>query len=404
MTAPASTHHLQILRLIRQSGRITRRKLAEQLGTSFSLISRVAGELLDLGLVQEAGRSESVGGRPADLLMLAPDAAYVVGIDAGGDVQRAVLLDCAGSIVAQAVIDEPLASDPELIVESLGYLFQQVRATAGVSEQAVLGLGAGLSALVDPIAGRVYGGPRTNVWADPWTGYPLLAALTARFPGLRISVDDVVRTAGLAEARYGRGAGHEDFIYILADTGLGMALMIDGQAYLGSSRVTGEIGHLIIGGAPIPCYCGNTGCVEQLASTGAILREVRRGLSELPTLSMLARPGAELDIDAVITAAEQGDKLAYRSVLEAGEFLGAALAVVFNLLGPRLIVVGGAMASSEVYLDAARRVMRLRAISLARGVLLARGELGDLAGARGAATFVLDRLFDPGDTNILALR
>jgi glucokinase len=183
-----------------------------------------------------------------------------------------------------------------------------------------------------------------------------------------------------------------------------MALMIDGQAYLGSSRVTGEIGHLIIGGAPIPCYCGNTGCVEQLASTGAILREVRRGLSELPTLSVLARPGAELDIDAVITAAEQGDKLAYRSVLEAGEFLGAALAVVFNLLGPRLIVVGGAMASSEVYLDAARRVMRLRAISLARGVLLARGELGDLAGARGAATFVLDRLFDPGDTNILALR
>ena len=185
-----------------------------------------------------------------------------------------------------------------------------------------------------------------------------------------------------------------------------MAVMIGGQPYLGTSRVTGEIGHISIGGASkIACYCGNTGCVEQLAASGAIIREVSSTLAAVPIQSMLARPGSELDITSIITAAEHGDKLAYRIMIEAGEYFGAALAVVMNLLGPNLIVVGGMLATSNVYLKASRRVMRLRAIGLAsRNVVIARSDLDEFAGARGAATLVLNQLFDAPEANILALR
>lgn len=405
MVTPTSTNQLEILRLIRSSVRITRRQLAERLHSSFSLVSRATGELIELGLVQEAGRSEPVGGRPADLLMLAPDAAYVVGVDVGGDIQRAVLVDSVGHVVAHVVVADPLAFDHAAIVESLEQLFQQVIAIGGVDASSVLGLGVGLRALVDPIAGTVHGGPRSHVWADPWTGFPLLERLAGWRPDLRIGVDDIVRTLGLAEAHYGRGAGQGDFIYIVADIGLSMAMMIAGQPYLGASRVTGEIGHISVGGASIPCYCGNTGCVEQLAATGAIVREVSSTLAAVPIQSMLARAGSDPDITTIIAAAEQGDKLAYRIMIEAGEYFGGALAVVLNLLGPHLIVVGGDLAASNVYLEAARRVMRLRAIGLAsRDVVLARSDLDDFAGARGAATLVLNQLFDAAGANILALR
>lgn len=405
MLTPTSSNRLEILRLIRSSVRITRRQLAERLSSSFSLVSRVTGELLELGLIQEAGRSEPLGGRPADLLMLAPAAAYVVGVDMGGDIQRAVLVDSVGQVVAHLITADPPASDHDTILERLEQIFQQVTAIGGVDSQSVLGLGVGLRALVDPIAGIVYGGPRAHVWADPWTGFPLLERLAARRPELRIGIDDIVRTLGLAEAHYGHGTGRGDFIYIVADSGLGMAVMIDGQPYLGTSRVTGEIGHISIGGASIPCYCGNTGCVEQLAATGAIVREVSSTLAAVPIQSILARPGSDLDITSIIAAAEHGDKLAYRIMIEAGEYFGAALAVVLNLLGPTLIVVGGELADSNVYLEAARRVMRLRAIGLAsRDVVLARSDLDELAGARGAATLVLNQLFDAPEANILALR
>src|SRR3712207_5607518 len=110
MITPRSPHQLEILWLIRRSVRITRRELAEQLSASFSLVSRATAELLELGLIQEAGRSEPAAGRPADLLMLAPGAAFVVGIDAGGDVQRAVLIDSVGDVVAYVSAVETLPS------------------------------------------------------------------------------------------------------------------------------------------------------------------------------------------------------------------------------------------------------------------------------------------------------
>ena len=395
---------MEILRLTRQAGQITRRELAERLNVSFSLVSRTTGELLEQGLIREAGRSEAASGRPADLLGLAPDAAYIVGVDAGGDVQRAVLIDTAGGVVAQ--VEEPGELPPEhgAILDVLERLVRQVIAAAGVDERAVAGLGVGLRALVDPVAGAVFAGPETHAWADPQTGFRLLDRLRTRLPALQIAIDDTVRALGLAEAHYGQGVHQRDFVYVLADRGLGMALMIEGRAYLGPSHVTGEIGHIIIGGASIPCYCGNTGCVERLASTGAILRAVGRSLAEAPIQSVLARPGVDTDIGTVIEAAEQGDKLAYRIVLEAGEYFGAALAVVLNLLGPRLIVVGGAMAASNAYLDAARRVMRLRALGPAsRDVQLAPSRLDEFAGARGAATLVLNGLFESDDTHLLTL-
>ncbi len=398
-------YHVDILRQVRQAGHITRRELAAGLGVSLSLVSRATAELLDQGLIMEAGRSEPLGGRPADLLALARDAAYVVGVDAGGDVQRGVVIDLLGTVVAQVVEPGPLPVEYDAILAGLERFVHQAITTAGLPEHAILGLGVGLRGLVDPVEGTVYGGPETHAWADPRTGFRLLDGLATCLSGLEIAIDDSVRTLGLAEAFYGHGAGQRDFVYTLADGGLGMALMIDGRPYLGASRVTGEIGHLIIDGTSVPCYCGNTGCVERLASTEAILREVEQTLAQVPIQSMLTRPGVELTIASVIKAAEQGDKLAYRIVMEAGEYFGAALAVVLNLLGPRLIVMGGAMAASDVYLEAARRVMRLRALGLAsRHVQLVRSSLDEFAGARGAATQALNRLFDADDLHNLAVR
>jgi N-acetylglucosamine repressor len=127
-------------------------------------------------------------------------------------------------------------------------------------------------------------------------------------------------------------------------------------------------------------------------------------LEESQVRSNLRSTDKLLDIIQVIEAAEEGDKLAFQLLTEAGDEFGQALAIVLNLFGPRLVVVGGAMSHSAIFLDAARRMVRLRALEqAARVAVIEPSRLDPSAGARGAATMVLNALFESKDQNLIRL-
>jgi predicted NBD/HSP70 family sugar kinase len=402
MSLPTNDRRLVILQLIRQAGQLTRREIAQRVGLSLSLVSRLTTDLLAQGLISEVGRSESDGGRPPDLLALAPNAAYLVGLDIGGRHQRAIVVDLRGAIVASLVEPTPLSTEREAILDNLEQLIDRVIREAGLTRSAVMGVGLALRAIVDSTAGVVLGWPNTPAWSAAWTDFAVRDALAARLPWERIAVDDTVRTLGVAEAQYGHGIHDQNFVFVLADTGIGMAIMLGGTPYLGPSHIAGEIGHIAFDAVSTLCDCGNTGCLETLSSTTAILGQVRRRLGDSHIRTVLRRSDRESRIEEVIDAAATGDKLAYQLLTEAGEYFGSALAIVLNLLGPKLVVVGGKLADSNVYLDAAWRMMKLRTLDQAsRDVRVERSEQGELAGARGAASLVLDALFSSGSSNIL---
>jgi len=402
MSLLTNDRRLAILQLTRQAGPLTRREIAQHVGLSLSGASRLTAELLAQGLLCEIGRSESDGGRPPDLLAIAPNAAYVVGLDIGGRRQRAIVADLRGAIVASLVEPTPLSTEREAILDNLEQLIDRIIREAGLTRSAVMGVGLALRAIVDSTAGIVYGWPNTPAWSAAWTDFAVRDALAARLPWSHIAVDDTVRTLGVAEAMYGHGIQQQDFVFVLADTGIGMAIMLGGVPYLGPSHLAGEIGHIVLGTTSTLCDCGNTGCLETLSSTTAILARVRQRLTESHIRTILHLSDREPHIEEVIDAAETGDKLAYQLMTEAGEYFGSALAIVLNLLGPKLVVVGGKLASSNVYLDAAWRMMKLRTLDQAsRDVRVERSQLGELGGARGAASLVLDALFSSGGSNIL---
>lgn len=402
MSLLTNDRRLAILQVTRQIGPLTRREIAQHVGLSLSVVSRLTAELLAQGLLCEIGRSESDGGRPADLLAIAPNAAYVVGLDIGGRRQRAIVADLRGAIVASLVEPTPLSTEREAILDNLEQLIDRIIHEAGLTRSAVMGVGLALRAIVDSTAGIVYGWPNTPAWSAAWTDFAVRDALAARLPWPHIAVDDTVRTLGVAEALYGHGIRQQNFVFVLADTGIGMAIMLGGAPYLGPSHIAGEIGHITFGTASTLCDCGNTGCLETLSSTPAILACVRQRLSEAQIRSILRQSDREPRIEEVIDAAETGDKLAYQIMTEAGEYFGSALAIVLNVLGPKLVVVGGELASSNVYLDAAWRLMKLRTLDQAsRDARLERSQQGELGGARGAASLILDALFSSGAWNIL---
>jgi N-acetylglucosamine repressor len=406
VSSMTAERYLAILGLLRRGGPLTRRELAERTGVSASQLSHLTAELLDLELIREDGKAQSSGGRPSDLLTLNAQAGFVVGLDIGGTRQRAVVADMGGGVAHHLTEPTPLSSDRGAIVGHIEQLIDRTIREAGITRDAVHGVGVGLRGIVDSSAGVVYGWPNTPAWSDAWNNFPIRAALAERLPWRQIVIEDTVRAIGIAEAAYGHGAeagAGQDFVYVLAGTGIGAALMIGGSPYRGPNHVAGEIGHVRITDAPIACQCGNVGCLETVASGPAIVAQARRRLAESHILTAL-RDAEELTAALVIAEGEREDRLAYQVLTEAGEFFGRGLALLLNLLGARLIVVGGPLASSTPFLDAARRTMRLTALPHAsRQVVVARSRLDDLGGARGAATLALDALFGAAEPNILTL-
>jgi len=384
VTLVQNPRQLTVLRLVRRYGPITRAQIGLRAKLSASQVSRLTSELIETGLI-ETERAPAVSrNRPADRLMLSAEKHATVGLDIGGVAQQAVVANFRGEVIASIQDSVNLAVQPEALVDYLDGLIRRVLAQAGVSEEQVLGLGLAFRAIVDPNLGVITRGPESPFWTNSWTNLAVRELLLARFPGKHIAVDDTVRVLGLAEARHGLGARESDFVYILADAGIGAALLINGKTYIGPSRISGEIGHLTIDPNGPVCACGKRGCIETYASSQAMLERANR-----------EQPGIAATVGELDGRAREGDALAIRVLSEAGAIFGRGLAALLNVLGPRLIVVSGANAVSDIYLAAAWQAAKSGAIEQAsRDVRVIPSRLGPLAGATGSAAMILDQLFE----------
>ena len=212
-----------------------------------------------------------------------------------------------------------------------------------------------------------------------------------------IVVEDSVRTMAISAHRHGPAQGSANFLYVFLGTGVGSALLIDGQPYHGGTGLAGELGHVTVLEDGPWCSCGNRGCLEVMASTNAVLQRVRDRLSESYLLSMLREPfqRGQLSLDALIEAARTGDKVAYQILDEAGTSVGKVVAIAINLLGPELVVLGGPLVQGDgIVLEAVRRQVRLRALQhIANRTRIISDERDEFNGASGAALLATDGLF-----------
>ena len=105
-----------------------------------------------------------------------------------------------------------------------------------------------------------------------WHGVRLAPMVHARL-GLPVIVENDVRALTAGERWFGAGAGRPSFAVVTVGAGIGCALSFQGQVLAGVHGVSGELGHLPIAGDR-PCHCGATGCLDTVATTPSILRDV----------------------------------------------------------------------------------------------------------------------------------
>jgi len=346
-----------VLQTLYSADGLSRADVARETGLTRVTVSDLIADLIDEGLVVEAGpREDARPGKPATVLRFARDAFQIVGVDLSDSATfRGALLALDGEILEHAEL--PLAAESgeaatgDAAVAILESLIAQL---LGRATRPVLGVGVGSPGIVDPL-GAVLSAPNLG-----WHDEPLRARLEQRFD-VPVLVANDANVAVLAE----HGVGGEDMILVTIGHGVGAGLVIGGMAVVGGRFAAGEIGHVVVGtdGGP-DCACGRRGCLEAWLA--------------VPRLrAALAEAADEPARTAVLTAA--------------GERLGIALAPVVGALDlAELVLTGPEDLLDGPLIAATADTLRARTMADFHGhVVVRRSGLGRDIVTRGAAVMVL---------------
>ena len=252
-----------------------------------------------------------------------------IGINVSGSKIRAALIDQDGRLVQR----HEATVTSENIVPQLAAIAEDLRPALGV----VAALGVAIPGLVNRQTDRV-----VDSRDLPSTMFEDLHGGLQRATGLRVEIENDANAPAYGEFKVGAGRGSRNLFYMMIGNGIGGAIILDGKLWTGASGFAGEVGHITIDPEGLQCVCGNTGCLETLASAPSIVRRAHERLYRDNT-SSLSRLGLNKNFNAedVAHAAREGDDFAAMMIERTGKYIGTGVAGVINLLNIERIVLGG---------------------------------------------------------------
>lgn len=304
-----------------------------------------------------------------------------IGIDIGGTKIAAGVVDEDGHILARLRRDTP-TTHPLEVIDAIADITEEFR-----REHHIRAIGIGAAGFVDASQSTVLFAPHLA-----WRHEPLRDSV-ARRTGLPVMVDNDANASGWAEWRFGAAQNQADLVLITLGTGIGGALVIDGQPYRGQFGIAGEFGHMQVVPDGRMCECGNTGCWEQYASGRVLTRRARTAAQEGTEFgkALLSEAGGEIDLiegNLVTEHAHAGNEEAIAWIAEVGDWLGVGISNLAAALDPGMFVIGGGVSDAGEMLIGPARAAFSRTLT-GRGyraeARIVRAHLGAEAGLIGAA-------------------
>lgn len=314
------------------------------------------------------------------------------GIDLGGtSIHGAAVRD--GGILAEAGAKTPLDGGVDQVVTRIAGLVGELREGLP-SGDTLAGVCVGAPGAVDAEAGVVRHAPNLG-----WSNVPLADDLSA-LVGLPVVVDNDVNVGAMGEHVHGAGRGSRHMAAVFVGTGVGGALIVDGELHRGFRGAAGEFGHILAVPGGRLCGCGRRGCVEAYGSKTAmeaILRErMERGGRTSVLEMMAAKEKARISSSVIEAALEEDDPLMLEVMAEAQGHLATLVANLVNAVDPEVVVFGGGLVArlGDRFVDPIARAAREDFLQQegAERVRIVPGQLGDHAGTVGAAAVAAQRL------------
>lgn len=384
-----------VLSAIRSNSPISLGDLGLRLGLGRSVIAARVAELLQAGLIVEAGVGPSTGGRAPRQVRLRADAGAVIGVDVEATGLRVGIADLHGTILDSTSDAVDVAAGPDVVLRRVESRVDELLARHEAADT-LWGMGVGLPGPVEFATGL----PVAPPIMPGWDGYDVRQRLSARYD-VPVWVDNDVNLMALGEMRVSPAArAVDDLLYVKIGTGIGAGLVSGGRVHRGHNGCAGDIGHVAVPEAStVICRCGNVGCLEAVAGGAALAREGRR-LAETggsPVMAEMLSAERKFAVSDVSMAAEQGDPAACALLSRAGRLVGTTLATLVSFYNPALVILGGGVVNAgDPVLAAIREAVYRRSLPLAtRTLRIEPSRLTGTAALAGAVHLVLDELHEP---------
>jgi glucokinase len=296
----------------------------------------------------------------------AQDTPTAIGVDIGGSGLRAARVGRTGVIspIVRRALDAAVSTP--VVIERIRDAVREL----GWTDRDV-GVGVGIPAFLDD-----HGTVRFCVNLPGLNGVALPAALGGVVPADSVVTVPDVAAAAIAEAHLGAGRGVDRLLCAVVGTGVNAAMTVHGRLLETAAGCLGDAGHVLVEPDGPPCQCGGVGCLEAVASGGALARAGQaHGL---------------MDAAAVVRAARAGDARAAGLVERAGVALGRAIAIWCAMLWPGRVAIGGGVAAAgDLLLGPARRELHRVGVPYLTQVEILPAQLGADAGLAGSGLLAL---------------
>lgn len=224
-----------------------------------------------------------------------------------------------------------------------------------------------------------------------WENKPVAKELS-ELTGFPCRGGNDVNVAGLGEMWRGGAKGYKNVVVVPIGTGVGAAIIVNGQVITGTKGAAGEVGHIHVDDEiKEACGCGAVGCVEQFSSATGLVRMAKKLLAETDRKTSL-RELEEVTAKDVIDAAKAGDEAADEIFDKFCDYLGYSLAATAAVIDPEIFIIGGGVSKAgQVLVDRVQEYYKKYVWPGCRGIKFALAKLGNDAGIYGAASMVIGK-------------
>ncbi len=334
----------QILGLCINDGDFSIAELSKELGASIPTVTRLIGELIDDGFLEDLGKSGTSGGRRPSIFGLNQGAGYFVGTDVRRHHISIAVMNFKGQMVDYREDIPFVLEASEASIKDLAKTIRSHTDSLEIDPEKILAYGFNLTGRVNHETGYCFS---YFLGEDKPLSSELENAL-----GAPVYIENDSRAMAYGEYLCGEANNERDMLFINLSWGLGMGMVIDGKLSYGKSGFSGEIGHFPMLNNGEICHCGKVGCLETGASGSALRRIFLEKLKagKVSSLSGKFADPEKIGLDDILDALLDEDMLAIECVEEIGSTLGRAIAGLINIFNPELVVIGGKLAAAKDYL------------------------------------------------------
>jgi glucokinase-like ROK family protein len=365
---------------------LSRADLARKLSLSRAAVSSIVNDLLENELIRETRSGDKTGGRRSVLLEINPDRGFVLGVDMGATHLSIILADFSAHVLTSVEMPFDVSRGSKICLDELDTRMQEFVNQNDLDLQKALAIGVGVPGPVVAEAGGVVSPPIM----PGWDSFPIQSHLESLW-SRPITLNNDAELGALGEWAYGAGRNERHLMYVKVGYGIGAGFLFDGQIYRGSTGSAGEIGHITINEKGPRCTCGNNGCLEAMAGGRSIADRARQAIKSGRRTQLNDLSFDEITALDVAMAAQKGDRVAQEIIIQAGEYLGIALASLVNVVNPSMIIIGGGVSQmGDLLLEPIRRTVRRRGLPAAiNAVRISAAVLGGRSSGIGAITQAL---------------